>query len=100
MYCSPSSSTASFVGSPVFGQSKAIVRSLGSAVDGRFTASTAEGVVAAAEGEAAADVAVPSDCWILSEFVEELLLQAVRRRAAVRAVVATAVAVGRVVRDT
>jgi hypothetical protein len=36
----------------------------------------------------------------LSEFVEELLLQAVRRRAAVRAVVATAVAVGRVVRDT
>jgi hypothetical protein len=36
----------------------------------------------------------------LSEFVEELLLQAVRRRAAAKAVVATAVAVGRVVRDT
>jgi hypothetical protein len=43
---------------------------------------------------------VAGEVVILSEFVEELLLQAVRRRAAVRAVVATAVAVGRVVRDT
>jgi hypothetical protein len=90
-----SARTASFFGSPVCWSSKTFCAPCGSAITGRRAALEAVGVEVVVEA-----VGVAGEVVILSEFVEELLLQAVRRRAAVRAVVATAVAVGRVVRDT
>jgi hypothetical protein len=60
----------------------------------------APGAVGCVDGAEVVVGATGGAVLILPELVDELPLQAVRRRAAVRTVVVTAVAVGRVVRDT